>query len=71
MTDLLNPERRTTDDSEKVFFSGTLENIGNRKADFVRIIIKLHENAAKGVPPIAIDSAFVDGSKIKYSNGIR
>ncbi|MAJ44925.1 MAG: hypothetical protein CMF96_09320 [Candidatus Marinimicrobia bacterium] len=59
------PERR--DEGQKFIYSGKLVNNGKHKADFVRIIFKIWDENTK---LIASDSAFVDGSKIKYSNGV-
>lgn len=59
------PEQRNN--GESFIYSGSLINSGKFKADFVRVIFKVwNENTEL----IAIDSAFVNGSNTKYSNGV-
>ena len=59
------PEQRN--EGQTFVYSGSLVNNGKFKADFVRIIFKIWD---ENTGLIAADSAFVDGSKIKYSNGV-
>ena len=58
------PEQRNN--GESFIYSGSYK-YGKFKADFVRVIFKVwNENTEL----IAIDSAFVNGSNTKYSNGV-
>ena len=59
------PEQRN--EGQKFIYTGSLVNNGKYKADFVRIIFKIWD---ENTGLIASDSAFVDGSNIKYSNGV-
>ncbi len=59
------PEQRN--EGETFVYSGSLVNSGKHKADFVRIVFSLWD---ENTGLIASDSAFVDGSNIKYSNGV-
>ena len=59
------PEQRN--EGQTYIYSGTLVNNGKHKADFVRIVFKVWD---ENTELIAADSAFVDGSNIKYSNGV-
>jgi len=59
------PEQR--DEGQIFIYTGSLVNKGKYKADFVRIIIEIRD---KNTELIASDSAFVDGSSIKYTNGV-
>lgn len=59
------PEQRN--EGQTFVYSGSLVNNGKFKADFVRIIFNIWD---ENTGLIAADSAFVDGSKIKYSNGV-
>ena len=59
------PEQRN--EGQTFIYSGSLINSGKYKADFVRIIFNVFDEIT-GL--IASDSSFVDGSNIKYTNGI-
>ena len=59
------PEQRN--EGQTYIYSGSLVNNGKHKADFVRIVFKVWD---ENTELIAADSAFVDGSNIKYSNGV-
>ncbi len=59
------PEQRN--EGQTYIYSGSLVNNGKYKADFVRIVFKVWD---ENTGLIAADSAFVDGSSIKYSNGV-
>jgi len=59
------PEQRN--EGQKFIYTGSLVNNGKYKADFVRIIFKIWD---ENTGLIASDSAFVDGSNIKYPNGV-
>ena len=49
-------------------FNGTITNNGGRRADYVRVIYKLWEPTGK--LPSLIDSTFIKGNTISYTNGI-
>jgi len=59
------PEQRN--EGQTYIYSGSLINNGKHKADFVRIVFLVWD---ENTELIASDSAFVDGSSIKYSNGV-
>ena len=52
---------------DKRVFRGKLKNTGQRRADFVRIIFKLHDKSTKVV---AQDSAFVEGQETTFYSGV-
>ena len=56
-----------TEKGQTFIYNGSLVNKGKYKADFVRIIIEIRD---ENTELIASDSAFVDGSSIKYTNGV-
>ena len=49
-------------------FSGSIINTGSKRGDFIRVIYKLWEST--GTTPLLLDSAFISGSTISYSNGV-
>jgi hypothetical protein len=51
----------------KQIFSGQIKNIGNRRADFVRVIGHLWTRTTSSA---GADSIFVKGTKIKYDTGV-
>jgi len=51
----------------KRVFRGRLKNTGQRRADFVRIIFKLHD---KSTQVVAKDSAFVNGKEVTFFSGV-
>tara|TARA_B100001029_G_C15031497_1_gene437277 strand:- start:729 stop:1571 length:843 start_codon:yes stop_codon:yes gene_type:complete len=55
------------DEGEQWIFKGKVINNGKYKADYVRIIFKIRDESLN---LLSTDSAFVDGTKIKYSNGV-
>ena len=59
------PEQRN--EGQIFIYSGSLVNNGKYTADFVRIVFKIWD---ENTGLIATDSAFVDGSNIKYANGV-
>ena len=48
-------------------FSGRVKNIGNKRADFVRVISNLFTQTTK---PAGKDSVFVKGTRIVYESGV-
>ncbi len=48
-------------------FRGSVKNIGSQRADFVRVIYSIHDENSN---LIAIDSAFVSGTKKRFNSGI-
>ncbi|MBJ48774.1 MAG: hypothetical protein CMG59_06400 [Candidatus Marinimicrobia bacterium] len=59
------PEQKIFND--KRVFSGEIQNEGMRRADFTRIIFYLWD---ENTNLISSDSAFIEGSDIKYKSGI-
>ena len=52
---------------ERQVFSGRVKNIGNKRADFVRVISNLFTQTTK---PAGKDSVFVKGTRIVYESGV-
>ena len=52
---------------ERQVFSGRVKNIGNKRADFVRVISNLFTQTTK---PAGKDSVFVKGTRIVYKSGV-
>lgn len=53
--------------SDKKIYSGRIENTGDKRADFVRIIFSLFDEETK---LINADSSFVVGHEVKFESGI-
>ena len=52
---------------DRQIFSGRVKNIGNKRADFVRVISNLFTQTTK---PAGKDSVFVKGTRIVYESGV-
>ena len=48
-------------------FSGRVKNVGQKRADFVRVVTNLFTQTTK---PAGQDSVFVKGSRIIYDSGV-
>ena len=53
-----------------VTISGSIINEGTRRADFVRILYEFWGPETTDISPSLVDSAFITGNTISYSNGV-
>ncbi len=53
--------------SDRHEFSGRIKNVGQKRADFVRVVSNLFTQTTK---PAGQDSVFVKGSRIMYDSGV-